>query len=133
MMSHDKDRQKENSLAMRIRRSKMSPAQLAELDELRRTSIHPLDQARSAALLQEAQEPPDPMDGFADEAENKLDQDLMLLENGHRTRPLLRRLRQFKDFVDNANTHNTEFAEKYRDRILAAWGKDVGPSTYCVY
>ena len=39
----------------------------------------------SAQLLEAAQEPPNPMEGFADEAENRLDQDLLLLVNGDHT------------------------------------------------
>ena len=82
--------------------------------------MHPTDRARSEELLEQAQEPPDPMESFADDAENKLDQDLMLLANGHRTRDLLRRLKKYKEFIENADTENTEFALKYKERISAA-------------
>jgi hypothetical protein len=47
----------------------------------------------SAQLLEEAQEPPNPMECFADEAENKLDQDLLLLASGNRTKELQRRMK----------------------------------------
>ena len=79
--------QQEAQLAMMLRRRlrrncraglRFSIAQQDELKELRRTSIHPRDRDRSAQLLEEAQEPSNPMECFADEAENRLDQDLLL-------------------------------------------------------
>ena len=60
------------------------------------------------------------MGGFADEAENRLDQDLLLLASGNRTRYLQRRLKKYKDFVADAATVNTEFTQKYKERVLAA-------------
>ena len=79
---------------MNIRRYQFTPAERIEIDELRRTFVHPRDRARSAQLLEEAQEPPNPMEGFADEAENRLDQDLLQLASGNRTRDLQRRLKK---------------------------------------
>ena len=81
----------ERLLAHRIRKGLIkanffTQTQITELDELRRTSIHPRDREKSDQLLLEAQEEPSPMEGFADEAENRLDQDLLLLSSGHRTR-----------------------------------------------
>ena len=102
----------ERLLASRIRKAQtanlFSPEQLDELTEMRRTSIHPRDRAKSDQLLEEAQEEPSPMEGFADEAENRLDQDLLLLSSGHRTRDLQRRLKKYKDFVTDPATVNTE-------------------------
>ena len=43
-------------------------------------SVHPRDVARPADIIEEAGETPDPMPGFADEAGNRLDQDLKLLK-----------------------------------------------------
>ena len=79
-------------------------------------SVHPRDVARSAELLEEAKEPPDPMAGFADETENRLDQGKKLLSSGHRTRVLLRRLKQYKNFIAETATTNLEFAQKYKQR-----------------
>ena len=92
--------------------------------------MHPRDLAQSAALLGKAQEPRDPMEGFADEAENRLDQDLMLLTSGHRNRFLLRRMKQFKDFIVNPAAASTEFAQKYKQRVLEALATPVGRMTY---
>ena len=69
------------------------------------------------------------MEGFADEAENRLGQDLMLLASGHRTRALLGHLKH-KDFIGIPAVQNTEFTQKYKERISAALATPVGPSTY---
>ena len=45
---------------------------MAKLKELKRMLVHPRDVARSADILKEAEETPDPMAGFADEAEIRL-------------------------------------------------------------
>ena len=84
----------------------------------------------STQLLQEAQVPPNPMDGFANEAENRLDQDLLLLASGNRTRDLQRRLKKYKNFIADANAANTEFAQKYKERILNAAATAAGVVTY---
>jgi len=64
----------ECSLAMRLRRALQhkcfNQAQLEELQQLREQSVHPREAARSMELLQAAEEPPDPMEGFADVAES---------------------------------------------------------------
>ncbi len=49
---------------------------------------------RSTELPEAAEQPPDPMEGFADVAENRLEQDLLILSSGQRTRQLLKRLKQ---------------------------------------
>ena len=70
------------------------------------------------------------MESYADEAENRLEQDLMLLSNGHRTRDLLRRLKQYKDFIVSPGAENTEFAQKYKQRIQAASAAPAALGTY---
>ena len=56
------------------------------------------------------------MEGFADEAHNKIDQDLMMLENGIRTRDLLRRLAKYKELVSSPSVQHEEFAEQFAER-----------------
>ena len=112
------------------KRSMFSQQQLAELEELERTTQHPLDAARSAKLLDAASVPPDPMAGFADEAENLLEQDLMLLSSNQSTKALQRRMKPFTDFINDPSTANTEFANRYKERMLAAAAAQPGPSAY---
>ncbi len=93
--------------------------------------MHPVDLARSTQLIEEAEQPPDPMEGFADEATNRLEQDLLILASGQRTRPLLRRLKQYQDFVNNLAAQLTDFATKYTERITQAMSNSrAGPATY---
>ena len=91
----------EFQLAAKIRKARerqlFTPAEQIELNELKRTLVHPRDCAMSAQLLEEAQEPPNPMECFADEAENRLDQDLLLLASGNRTKELQRRLKKYRN------------------------------------
>ena len=101
-----------------------------ELKSLEEESVHPLDVARSTRLIEEAEQPPDPMEGFADVAQNRLDQDLLILASGERTRPLLRRLKQYKDFVNNPAAQGTDFTSRYKGRILQAAETPRGPLTY---
>ena len=70
------------------------------------------------------------MEAFAVEAENRMDQDLMLLSSGHRTRDLQRRLKQYKDFIANPAAEATEFAQKYKQRISAASEASAAFGTY---
>ena len=71
------------------------------------------------------------MVGFADEACDRLDQDLLILASGERTRPLLKRLQQYKEFVNNPATQHTEFAKKYAERIMQTVSTSrTGPVTY---
>ena len=114
-----------------IKFSSFEATELAEVKDLQLRSVHPIDKARSSRLLEEAEQPPDPMEGFADEATNRLDQDLLILASGQRTRPLMRCLKQYKDFVINPAAHNSEFATKYADRILETLAESTGgPATY---
>ena len=62
------------------------------------------------------------MEGFADEAENRLDQDLLLLVSGNRTRDLQRRLKNYMYLVASPTAAMTEFAQKYKERILIEAG-----------
>ena len=58
------------------------------------------------------------LDSAADEASNRIEQELLILAFGDRTRPLLRRLKLYKDFAQDPATKEIEFTEKYGDRIL---------------
>ena len=108
-------------------RGASQPAVFAELEGLRQQS----SLLRATQMLEEAEQPPDPMQAFADEACNKLEQELLILSCGDRTRSLLRRLKQYKDFVQDAASKDTEFAKKYAERILqVASSSSPGPATY---
>ena len=81
---------------------------------------HAEKDAKDAADIAEARDKPNPNEGFADEAHNKIDQDLMMLENGIRTRDLLRRLDKYKVLVSSPSAQHEEFAEEYAERVREA-------------
>ena len=76
----------ERQLAEKIRRARkakqISPEQEAELKALQQAE----SDARVAARIAEAEELPNPMEGFAEEAHSRIDQDLLMLESGIRTK-----------------------------------------------
>ena len=125
------------------------PHMLEELEQIRSQNVHPNDHAKLLDFMEEASQPPDPMMMFADAACNKLDQDLLQLENGERGKALLRRLKQYKEFVKNCVDVSQlnvspaasadasqlgaarEFAKKYAERILnAASASSLASLTY---
>jgi len=121
-------------LALRLRRAikrgSLAPAELTELEGMRERAVHPNDLARSAQLIEEAEQPPNPMEGFADVAENRLEQDLLILASGQRTRALLRRLKRYRDFIADPAAAKTDFCLKYKDRIKKVADTPRGPATY---
>ena len=125
----------ESILAQKLRKAfkggVFQPAELTELEDLRKRSVHPIDMARSAQLIEEAEQEPDPTEGFSDVARNRLEQDLLILASGQSTRLLQRRLKQYKDFVNNKATQSTDFTTQYAERILEAIANSTaGPATY---
>ena len=93
------------------------------------------------AQIAEAEESPNPMEGFAEQASSRIDQDLLMLESGIRTRPLLRRLAAYKDLVSSPSAQHEELAQRYAERgrqALASAGKTCyipgteGMGTSCV-
>ena len=70
----------ERQLAEKIRKARkakqLSPEQEAELQAMQQAD----SDATAAARIAEAEEPPNPMEGFAEEAQNRIDQDLLMLE-----------------------------------------------------
>ena len=124
----------ESKLARKLRKALkdewFNQAQLDELQHLRQQSVHPREAARSMELMQAAEEPPDPMEGFADVAENSLEQDLLILASGQRTRAFSKRLKRYRDFIADPSAEKTDFCLKYKDRILKVAATPGGPATY---
>ena len=81
-------------------------------------------------LMQSAEEPPDFMQGFADVAETRLDQDLLLLASGQRSRAVMQRLRRYRSFIADPAAANTDFCVKYKARIMKVADTPQGPATY---
>lgn len=86
---------------------------------------------QATAMLEDAaNESPDPMAAFAGEADNKLDQDLMLLCSGIRTRPLMRRFKKYQEVLSQPSDRHSHIVQRYADRIRVAVGTPVGKRCY---
>ena len=120
----------ERQLAERIRRARkakqFSPEQEAEFQALQQAE----NDARAAASIAEAEEPPNPMEGFAEEAQSRIDQDLLMLESGIRTKALLRRLAVYKELVSTPSAQHEEFAQRYAERVRQASAAPAGKNRY---
>ena len=55
--------------------------------------------ANALGTLEEAYAPPDPMDPFAEEAANRLEQDVLMATNGIRPRTAMRRIARYKKYM----------------------------------
>ena len=120
----------ERQLAEQIRRAKkekqLSPEQEAELEALQQAERD----ARAESRIADAEEKQNPMEGFADEAENRIDQDLLMLESGIRNRELLRRLARYKELVFTASAQKEEFVQRYAERVRQALVTPAGKLRY---
>ena len=97
----------------------MSKEQEAELAELPRSAMQPLT---------ELDAPPDPMDPFADEASNRLEQDARMAANGMRPQNVMRRIARYKKYMTAAL--ETDVVQKYRDQVMQAAAAFTGLAPY---
>ena len=120
----------ERQLARKIREAlkakQFSPEQEAELQALQQAE----SDARAAAGIAEAEELPNPMEGFAEEAQSRIDQGLLMLESGIRTKALLRRLAVYKELVSSLSAQHADFAQQYAERVREALAATAGKSVY---
>jgi hypothetical protein len=101
--------------------TRLSPAHLEELLQLTRRSIQPLT---------EVDAPPDPRDPFADEAANRLEQDVLMAMNGFRPRTVMRRIARYKKYMTEATALQMEGVQKYKDQVLEAAAAFSGLTPY---
>ena len=116
---------RERNLEKRLRKARVwghvSDAQEAELAELRAIEI---------GGLAEADAPPDPLDPFADDAANRLEQDLLMFSNGIRPRALLRRLRRYQRYVADPALQSRPEVQKYREQVQLTCASAAGRASY---
>ncbi len=109
------EQRKERNLADRMLRAKskneFSGTQLAELSAFA-VAAH--------GNLHEADAAPDPLDPFADEAANRLEQDILMVTRGFRTRALLSRLHRYKQCVNHDLLQQEPVVQQYKEKIKAA-------------
>ena len=70
------------------------------------------------------------MEGYSEEADSMIDQDLLMLEAGLRTKALLRRLAVYKELVPSPSAQHAEFVQRYAERVRQAWATPAGISRY---
>ena len=80
--------------------------------------------------LVEVNAPPDPMDPFAEEAANRLEQDLLMFSNGIRPKMVQRRVARYKKFMGDSALQETAVVKKYRDQVLQASATSAGLAQY---
>ena len=95
-----------------------------------------LTAAHEALLVQsmdpppEAAAPPDPLDAFAEEAESRLEQDLLMASNGMRTYKLMQRIRRYKKYFDEPALQNNALVLQYREQMDQASQTFTGCLSY---
>ena len=120
----------ERRLAEKVRRARkakqFSPEKEAELKALNQAET----EATAATRIAEAEAPPNAMERFAEEADNRIDQVLLMLESGIRTKAILRRLAAYKELVSSLSVQHKEFAQRYAERVRRASAAPAGKSCY---
>ncbi len=113
-----------------LKAKQFSPEQEAELQALQQAERD----GKTRLRIAEAEERPNPMEGFAEEAGNRIDQDLLLLESGIRNKAILRRLATYKELVSSRGApqpaQHREFAQRYAERVRRALAAPAGKSCY---
>ena len=76
--------------------------------------------AKELGSLEEIDVPPNPMDPFADEAANRLEQDLLMATNGFRPQRVMRRIAKYKKYMTHPGALQMDIVQKYKDQVLQA-------------
>ena len=79
-----------------VKSGDISPLQKQEAEAL--TAAHQASLAESLDPPPEARQPPNPLDAFADEAANRLEQDLLMASSGMRTKQVMRRIHRYRKY-----------------------------------
>ena len=75
---------------------------------------------RELGGLSEAAEEPNPLDPFANEASNRLEQDLLMFQASMRPRTLLRRMARYKRYMNASSVQDTSLVLQWKERVNAA-------------
>ena len=76
--------------------------------------------ANELGTLEEVDAPPDPMDPFADEAANRLEQDLLMVRNGIRPKKVMRRIAKYNKYMTHPGALQMDIVQKYKDKVSQA-------------
>ena len=105
----------ERSLAMRLRDAKRG----CNLSDEHKVELATMS-VKEAEPLEEVDVPPDPKDPFADEAANRLEQDLLMVRNGIRPKKVLRRIARYKKCMAHPAALQMDIVQKYKDEVFQA-------------
>ena len=115
----------EYALACRLREAKrqrlLSESQLSELTEIARSANQPLP---------EDDEPADPLDPLADDAANRLEQDVLMARSGMRPRRGMERVARYKKYMTQLGGEELDVVQKYKDQVLQAAASSSAPARY---
>ena len=98
-----------------VKSGKLTPEQIQAAEAL--TAAHAASLAQSMDPPPEACAPPDPLDAFAEEAANRLEQDLLMASSGMRTKQVMRRIRRYKKFFDEPALQENELVLQYKAQM----------------
>ena len=76
--------------------------------------------AREVRPLAEVDAPVDHMDPFADEAANRLEQDVLMATNGIRPRTVMQRIARYKKYMTQPAALQMDIVQKYKDEVVQA-------------
>ena len=99
----------------------LTPEHLAELDRMKADAMGPLE---------EAEEPADPQDPFSELAANRLEQDLLMMEHGVRTKAVKARCAKYRRYVEEPALRDSALVLKYKASVLLSLAAARGKSTY---
>ena len=104
----------ERRLATRLRKAKRRGKQSEEQkEELAAMS------AREVGTLEEVELPPDRRDPFADMADNRLEQDLLMVRNGFNRKKVMQRMTRYRKYLTHPGACIV-IVEKYKDKVFQA-------------
>ena len=106
-----------------VQSGKLTPEQIQEAEAL--TAAHAASLAQSMDPPPEACAPPDPLYAFAEEAENRLEQDLLMASSGMRTKQIMRRIQRYKKFFNEPalqeNATVLQYKSLMQQAIISPW------------
>ena len=94
---------------------KITSEEMQEAEAL--TAVHLASLAQNMDPPPEASAPPDPLDAFAEEAENRLEQDLLMASSGMRSYKVMRRINRYKKFFDEPALQDNALVLQYRHQM----------------
>ena len=111
-----------------LKSGKLTSEEIAEAEAL--TAAHAASLAQRMDPPPEACAPPDPLDAFAEEAENRLEQDLLMANSGMRTYKVMRRIKRYRKYFDEPALQDNALVLQYRQQMDQASQTFTGCSCY---